>query len=166
MLKDELSRPPPKTPQVAWCNNPFHAILFGIKLKVFSFVDHVSEVKKGQSITAFFTLKGTEEFLLDHFEGFPVMPGVLLLESLKQAAQALLEVSSKDGSKYRLAEVPRVKFGQFVKPGTRIQLRVDWIREKQGQVDFEGRVNLMDGETEGPKALQADFLLSAADIKV
>lgn len=127
---------------------------------MFSFVDNVSEVKKGQSITAFFTLKGTEEFLLDHFEGFPVMPGVLLLESLKQAAVRLLDASSRNGAQYRLRDVPMVKFGQFVKPGCRFRIWVEWVRENTGQVDFEGRVNLMDGEIEGPKALQATFSLS------
>ena len=42
----------------------------------FSFIDKISEVEKDQSITAFFTLKGTEEFLKDHFEDFPVMPSL------------------------------------------------------------------------------------------
>ena len=127
---------------------------------MFSFIDDVSEVKKGQSITAFFTLKGTEEFLLDHFEGFPVMPGVLLLESLKQAASRLLDASSRNGIQYRLKDVPMVKFGQFVKPGCRFRIWVEWVREKADQVDFEGRVNLMNGQIEGPKALQASFSLS------
>ena len=128
---------------------------------VFSFVDNVSEVKKGQSITAFFMLKGTEEFLLDHFEGFPVMPGVLLLESLRQAAARLLDESlKKNGARHRLTDVPLVKFGQFVKPGSRFRIRVEWVREKEDRVDFEGRVNLMNGDDEGPKALQAAFSLS------
>jgi len=130
---------------------------------MFSFVDNVSEVKKSQSITAFFTLKGTEEFLLDHFEGFPVMPGVLLLESLKQAATRLLDASLRDGTRYRLKDVPVVRFGQFVKPGCRFRIWVEWVREKADQVDFEGRVNIMNGETEGPKALQAVFSLSIPD---
>lgn len=127
-------------------------------MSVFSFVDNVSEVEKGQSITAFFTLKGDEEFLLDHFEGFPVMPGVLLLESLKQAAQALLG-RSENGFSYRLSEVHEVKFGQFVKPGSRIRLSVRLTGREGNRSEFEGRAHLMDGETPGPKALQAAFSL-------
>jgi 3-hydroxyacyl-[acyl-carrier-protein] dehydratase len=135
--------------------------LFQLKLKVFSFVDKVSEVKKGQSITAFFTLKGTEEFLVDHFEGFPVMPGVLLLESLKQAAVRLLNAPGKRETRYKLDAVPLVKFGQFVRPGNRFRIQVEWVREIEGRVEFEGRVDLMNGEAVGPKALQAAFSLSA-----
>ena len=126
---------------------------------VFSFVEEVSELKKSQSITAFFTLKGTEEFLLDHFEGFPVMPGVLLLESLKQTAALLLDASGKGPGPYRLTDAPLVKFGQFVKPGGCLRLWVSWVREEGDRVDFEGRANLMNGGTEGPKALQAAFSL-------
>ena len=122
-------------------------------MSVFSFIDDVSEVEKGQSITAFFTLKGDEEFLLDHFEGFPVMPGVLLLESLKQAACKLLD------GRYRLAAVKQVKFGQFVKPGNRFQMDVRLIARQGRRADFEGRAHLSEGGTKGARVLQAEFSL-------
>ncbi len=116
-------------------------------------------MKKGQSITAFFTLKGNEEFLLDHFDGFPVMPGVLLLESAKQAAGKLLEETEGNKNYYRLSKVPVVKFGQFVKPGSRLKIQVLKIGEASGHVDFESRIHLMQEEQEGPRALQASFSL-------
>ena len=128
-------------------------------MSVFSFIDNVSEVEKGQSITAFFTLKGDEEFLLDHFEGFPVMPGVLLLESLKQAAQALLLRSAGNGTAYRLSELKEAKFGQFVKPGGKLQLSVKLVHREDSRADFEGRVNLTGDGTPGPRVLQASFSL-------
>ena len=128
-------------------------------MSVFSFIDKVSEVEKGQSITAFFTLKGDEEFLLDHFDGFPVMPGVLLLESLKQAACALLADGSKNGSFYRLQAVHEVKFGQFVKPGSRFEIKVRRIRNEGDRIDFEGRARLIEAEAPGARVLQAEFSL-------
>jgi 3-hydroxyacyl-[acyl-carrier-protein] dehydratase len=128
-------------------------------LSAFSFVDNVSEVEKGQSITAFFTLKGDEEFLLDHFEGFPVMPGVLLLESLKQAACKLLDASTGKPGLYRLAAVREVKFGQFVKPGSRVELKANLTGQERGRSDFEGRVRLVENGAPGPRALQASFSL-------
>ncbi len=119
----------------------------------------MSEVEKGQSITAFFTLKGDEEFLLDHFEGFPVMPGVLLLESLKQAACVLLKSDAENGLFYRLAAVHEVKFGQFVKPGSRFEISVRLVGRKEGRIDFEGRARLIEGEAPGARVLQAAFSL-------
>ena len=130
-----------------------------LKLGPFSFVDDVSEVKKGQSITAFFTLKGDEEFLLDHFEGFPVMPGVLLLESLKQAACTLLQTSTGSGFFYRLSGVQQVKFGQFVRPGDRVQLGVRLAGSDGLRADFEGLAHLAEGGKPGARVLQASFSL-------
>ena len=117
------------------------------------------EVKKGQSITAFFTLKGNEEFLLDHFEGFPVMPGVLLLESVKQAASRLLEMEAASQARYRLSKAPVLKFGQFVKPGSRLKVFVEKTGGSGLGADFNGRIHLMKAAEEGPKALQASFSL-------
>ena len=64
----------------------------------FCFIDKVVEIRKNEFLTAVFKLKGSEEFLKDHFEGFPVMPGVLLLEALKQASERLWAASGKAGS--------------------------------------------------------------------
>lgn len=119
----------------------------------------MSEVEKGQSITAFFTLKADEEFLLDHFEGFPVMPGVLLLESLKQAACALLKRETGNDSFYRLAAVHGVKFGQFVKPGSCFEISVRLTAREGQRADFEGRARLVEGEAPGARVLQAAFSL-------
>ena len=122
----------------------------------------MSEVEKGQSITAFFQLKGEEEFLLDHFDGFPVMPGVLLLESLKQAADRLLEASG-DKRPYRLAAVKEVKFGQFVKPGSRFDMEVRLTANEGGRADFTGKAHLNEGGTRGARVLQAEFSLVPAN---
>ena len=130
-------------------------------MSAFSFIDKISEVEKGQSITAFFTLKGNEEFLKDHFEGFPVMPGVLLLESLKQAASLLLSGWERsETGELRLDEVEEVKFGQFVKPGSLLRI-VARVTKKEGpRVFFDGRMDLM-GEHNVPlgRALSASFSL-------
>ena len=122
----------------------------------------MSEVEKGQSITAFFTLKGDEEFLLDHFEGFRVMPGVLLLESLKQAACALLKEETVNGSFYRLAAVHEVKFGQFVRPGSCFEISVSLTGREDHRVNFEGRARLVKDGTPGARVLQAAFSLVPA----
>ena len=133
-------------------------------MSVFSFIDKLSEVEKDQGITAFFTLKGDEEFLKDHFDGFPVMPGVLLLESLKQAASLLLSGFEKsEGSNFRLEEVQEVKFGQFVRPGDLLRISARISKKETGRVLIEGRIERM-GESNAPvgRALGAHFSLVPA----
>ncbi len=86
------------------------------------------------------------------------MPGVLLLESLKQAACRLLE-GQADSGRYRLAAVKQVKFGQFVKPGSRFEMKLRLIARQGPRVDFEGRAHLSEEGTKGARVLQADFSL-------
>ena len=136
-------------------------------MSVFSFIDKLSEVEKDQGITAFFTLKGDEEFLEDHFEGFPVMPGVLLLEAVKQAASLLLSGFEKsEGIDFRLEEVQEVKFGQFVRPGGLLRITARVVRHEDRRVAMEGRIDLM-GEHNVPlgRALSANFTLAPVAAK-
>lgn len=135
-------------------------------MSVFCFIDEVAEVKKGESLTAYFTLKGNEEFLKDHFNGFPVMPGVLLLEALKQAASALLEPAAKDSKVfYRLSGVEDAKFGQFVKPGSRLKIFVKFLKSEGLFSFFDGRIDLIaplpEGASQG-RALTAGLKLARA----
>ena len=130
----------------------------------FSFIDNVSEVKKNESLTAFFSLKGTEEFLQDHFEGFPVMPGVLLLESLKQASARLAAASEGGDVCYRLVRADEVKFGQFVRPGSHLKIFVRQLAKEGQCFHMEGRIDLIDplGDGSSRKALTANIALEPA----
>lgn len=126
----------------------------------FSFLDKVAEVKKNEEVTAFFSLKGDEEFLKDHFEGFPVMPGVLQLEALKQAAVRLLsESQSQPVWTYRLTEARDVRFGQFVRPGSRLKIHVRLIRQNGAQASCTGRIDLMQDGAPAGRSLSADLEL-------
>jgi 3-hydroxyacyl-[acyl-carrier-protein] dehydratase len=114
-------------------------------LSVFGFIDKVAEFKKDDSLTAYYTLTGKEEFLKDHFKNFPVMPGVLLLEMAKQAAGSLLQLSDDSGkSQYRLTSAEEVRFGQFVKPGSRLKISVRLLKREAQTNLFDGRIDLMD----------------------
>ena len=130
----------------------------------FGFVDQIVDFKKGESLEASFTLKGHEEFLQDHSEGFPVMPGVLMLEALRQAASHLLALSG-DGQEpyYRLLRAEDIRFGQFVKPGSRLKLLVRVAVESgAGEKQIDGRIELLSpvgGKTE--RALKARMTLVA-----
>lgn len=131
-------------------------------MSVFSFVDRVTEVKKGESLTAVFKLKGDEEFLKNHFSAFPVMPGVLLLESLKQAASALLDATFPGSGPYRLRHVEEARFGKFVKPGSALNLSVRLRKTESEAYFFDARADFFpDSSESAPKgrALSAGFSL-------
>ena len=132
-------------------------------LKIFCFIDRITELKKNESLTAFFKLKGNEEFLKDHFSDFPVMPGVLLLETLKQAAASLLERSKGTGKVFfRLVSAEEVKFGQFVKPGSELKIFVRFLKKEGDFQFFDGRIDLLGGPEDPSrgKALSASFALA------
>lgn len=129
-------------------------------LNVFCFLDRITELKKNESLTAVYRLSGSEEFLKDHFSNFPVMPGVLLLESLKQAASKLLAESKPGGRFYRLQAAQEVKFGQFVRPGSELKLSVRLLSKQGALSHLEGRADLVvNGSTLG-KALSVRLTLA------
>ena len=132
-------------------------------MKVFSFIDRIVEVKKNESLTAYYTLRGDEEFLEAHFEGFPVMPGVLLLEAVKQAAAVFLEASlDARESRYRMVSAQEVRFGKFVKPGNQLELSVRLVKAEEGFYFFEGRIDHLGADSHAAargKALAAGFCM-------
>ena len=126
-------------------------------MAAFCFIDGVLELKKNESVTAFYALKGTEEFLEDHFKGFPIMPGVLVFEALKQAAVLLLADLEAKGRAFRLVEADDLKFGRFVKPENRLNIFARLLKKEGSRYFFDGRVDLA-AETVR-KALTAHFTL-------
>jgi 3-hydroxyacyl-[acyl-carrier-protein] dehydratase len=84
----------------------------------FTLLDRVTAIEPGKSITAIKTLSLSEEYLADHFPCFPVMPGVLMLESMTQAAAWAIRLGEDFAhSIVVLREARNVKYGDFVEPG-------------------------------------------------
>lgn len=84
----------------------------------FSQLDRILELDKGVSIKAVKCLSLSEEYLNDHFPRFPVMPGVLMLESMFQASMWLVrETNDFEHSTVVLREAKAMKFQKFVQPG-------------------------------------------------
>ena len=84
----------------------------------FTFVDRVLEVQPGVKITTVKCLSMAEEYLADHFPRFPVMPGVLMLESMTEAGAWLTRVTEDFAhSIITLKEARNVRFADFVQPG-------------------------------------------------
>ena len=84
----------------------------------FTLLDRVVAIDPGRSITAIKTLSLSEEYLADHFPRFPVMPGVLMLEAMTQAAAWTIRLGEDFAhSIVVLRTAKNVKYGDFVEPG-------------------------------------------------
>jgi 3-hydroxyacyl-[acyl-carrier-protein] dehydratase len=91
-----------------------------------------------QNVTA------AEEYLQDHFPGFPVLPGVFMIEALTQAARAVLE--KRGMPRMVLGEVKALRYGSFVRPGEalKVEVTLDKVRE-DGSVVFKAQGTVLRG---------------------
>ena len=84
----------------------------------FTLLDRVVAIDPGKSISAIKGLSLSEEYLADHFPRFPVMPGVLMLEAMTQAAAWTIRLGEDFAhSIVVLRSARNVKYGDFVEPG-------------------------------------------------
>jgi 3-hydroxyacyl-[acyl-carrier-protein] dehydratase len=97
----------------------------------FLLVDRIIALEPGRSVEAEKTLPATEELFLDHFPGFPVVPGVLLTEMLGQAAGKCLNVQHLPRGNAMLAEIRNARFRQWVRPGELITLHATITQNKE-----------------------------------
>jgi 3-hydroxyacyl-[acyl-carrier-protein] dehydratase len=100
----------------------------------FTLLDRVVSIDPGKSITAVKTLSLSEEYLADHFPCFPVMPGVLMLESMTQAAAWTIRLGEDFAhSIVVLREARNVKYGDFVEPGRVLTVTAE-VQSHDGQL--------------------------------
>ena len=103
-------------------------------------VDRVLEIDKGKSIKAIKNVSINEPFFLGHFPHRPVMPGVLILEALAQAAAILafdmLGKVPDDKTVYYFAGIDGARFKRPVEPGDQLILEVSLDRHKSGIFKF------------------------------
>ena len=97
-------------------------------------------------LTAVKNLSLAEEYLSDHFPGFPVMPGVLMLEALTQAGGWLIrEMEDFAHSVIVLKQAKTIKYGSFVEPGRQLELRVEMTSSNPTDCVFKG-LGIIDGQ--------------------
>jgi 3-hydroxyacyl-[acyl-carrier-protein] dehydratase len=111
-------------------------------------VDRVLEIEPGKSIKALKNVTINEPFFMGHFPKHPVMPGVLMIEAMAQAAALLsfstLGVTPDDKTVYYFAGIDGARFKRPVGPGDQLIMDVSLLRMKSGIFKFKG-VSSVDG---------------------
>jgi 3-hydroxyacyl-[acyl-carrier-protein] dehydratase len=114
----------------------------------FLLVDRVLELEKGKRIKALKNVTINEPFFVGHFPHRPVMPGVLMLEALAQAAALLafdaLDTSPTDEMVYYFAGIDGARFKRPVEPGDQLVLEVELLRMKAGIFKFKAAAKVGD----------------------
>lgn len=114
----------------------------------FLLVDRVIEIMPDQSLAAIKNVTMNEPFFQGHFPGHPVMPGVLVIEAMAQAAGLLTQLSDDQsgGSDklYYLVKVDKARFSRTVVPGDQLRLEVKLLRMRRRMGLYECRA-LVDG---------------------
>lgn len=97
----------------------------------FKQIDSITLLEPGKRLEALRTLRADEDYLRDHFPRFAVMPGVLMLEALYQAAMILVRASEDfQSGLVLLREAKNVKFADFVQPGQTLQIVVELVKQE------------------------------------
>jgi 3-hydroxyacyl-[acyl-carrier-protein] dehydratase len=79
-----------------------------------------------------------EEYLADHFPTFPVLPGVMMLEAVTQAASWALHLGHDFAKSMAvLKEARNVKYGSFVAPGNHLRVDVELLKQTEGGATFK-----------------------------
>lgn len=110
-------------------------------------LDKITLLERGERIEAEKTLSGREDYLRDHFPRFPVQPGVLMLESLYQAAQILVRASDEFRSGLViLREARNIKFASFLQPGQTLFVEAEILKSSGSTTTVKAQGKNSDGE--------------------
>jgi len=129
----------------------------------FLLVDRVLEVVPGQSIHAYKNITINEPFFVGHFPHHPVMPGVLIMEALAQAAGILSFKSENkkptETDVFYFAGIDEARFKRPVMPGDQLHLHVQLERQMRGVWKFYG-----EAKVDGQLAASAKLMCAKRDL--
>jgi len=112
----------------------------------FLLVDRILELEEGKRGVGIKSVSGNEPFFQGHFPGYPIMPGVLIMEALAQVgAVILLKMPEYAGHVALFTGLEEVRFRRQVVPGDQLRLEVELIKLKMGVGMAQGKAYV--GET-------------------
>ena len=124
-------------------------------------VDKVQSIELGESIHAVKAVTFNEDFFQGHFPGAPIMPGVLQVEAMAQAA-AILGIETLDlagsGKLVYFMGIENAKFRAPVTPGCLLDLHVEFLQKRSRVYKFKGKASV-----EGKTTCEAEFTAMIAD---
>jgi 3-hydroxyacyl-[acyl-carrier-protein] dehydratase len=128
----------------------------------FLLIDKVTEMELGKTITAIKNVTINEPFFPGHFPVSPVMPGVLILEAMAQAA-AILSFKTKGYAPENIgvvyfAGIDGARFKKPVTPGDQLVLKVGIVREMRGIWKYTARA-----EVDGAMVAEAELMATLRD---
>ena len=128
----------------------------------FLLIDRVVEMEVGKYITAIKNVSINEPFFTGHFPQSPVMPGVLILEAMAQAA-ALLSFKTEQYTPEEIgvvyfAGIDAARFKKPVLPGDQLVLKIDIVRKMRGIWKYTARA-----EVDGALAAEAEMMATLRD---
>ncbi len=127
----------------------------------FLLVDRILELDPGKKAVGVKNVSGNEPFFQGHFPGFPVMPGVLIIEALAQVgAVAVLSLPEMKNKLALFAGIDGARFRKQVFPGDQIRLEVE-ITKFRGPIGKGKAEATVDGQV----AAEAELLFALQDMK-
>lgn len=126
----------------------------------FCLVDRITELTPGQSISTLKNVSLAEEYLQDHFPGFSVLPGVLMVEAMVQSCAWLSRATDDFAfSTILLKQSRAVKFNNFLKPGQTLHITATMKKNEDNTATFQAK-----GTVDDTSAVSAKLVLSKQNL--
>lgn len=106
----------------------------------FLLIDRIVELEEGKRVVGIKNVSGNEPYFQGHFPGYPVMPGVLIVEAMAQVgAVALLKLPANAGKLGLFAGIDNFRFRQQVHPGDQLRIEVEFLKIRGSIVKAQAR---------------------------
>jgi len=129
----------------------------------FLLVDRVLEVEPGKSIHAYKNITMNEPYFVGHFPHHPVMPGVLIMEALAQAAGILsfktMDAKPDANSVFYFVGIDECRFKKPVMPGDQLHLHVEIVRHMRGIWKYKAEARV-----DGQVVAEATLMCAKRDV--
>lgn len=125
----------------------------------FQMIERVTQLEPGKSATGIKCVSVNEPYFAGHMPGYPIMPGVLLIETCAQLCSLVIEQDGVDDSKiYVLLKVKDFKFVKAVIPGDRLEIKAECLRGNAGLYEFDVKIYV-----EGNLRAKGDLMFTSVD---